>query len=104
MLIYRLTLMMADGTRFISDYEDGSSARSKMLSFFKKNDETAKTWKEGTVEVIVSLDKVVSATVRSMEVPVQNTTKVQFINGYPFKAPQSYVRTVHIGTIHMEKS
>ncbi len=104
MLIYRLTLMMADGTRFISDYEDGSSARSRMLTFFKKNDEAARTWKEGAVEVIVNLDKVISASVRSMDVPTQNTTKGQFINGYPYKIPQNFAQTVHIGTIHMEKS
>jgi len=104
MIIYRLSVMMSDGTRFISDYEQAASAKERMMTFFKKEaEETARLWKEGSVEIIVNLDKVISASVHRMDIPVETEKPYRTGNS---RAPvqQRFNPTIHIGTIFIDRS
>ena len=104
MMVYRLSVMMSDGTRFISDYEQVTSAKERMMTFFQRDGgETARLWKEDSVEIIVNLDKVISASVHSMDIPVE-TEKPYRIGNSRAPVQQRFNPTIHIGTIFIDRS
>jgi len=72
--LYRLTVRMNDGTRYISDYTELRRANLQRRLFFPGNDKIIMDWEEGPVIVTLRLEQITGVSIEEINNSSQQKT------------------------------